>query len=537
MNIPGLVCVIVFYIAIFVIGIIAGRKKKSASLESRLLADRNLGLLISSCSFTASVIGGAYILGTAEVVGRDGLIWAIAPVFFSLSGIFIAYIVLPKIAKDGYTTMFDPIQNKFGKKMGALLFINELVASVIWEASILKSLGTTLSFIIDVDFELSVIASTCVAVVYTFFGGMYSVSFTDIIQFIILSICLVLVIPFVSMNEAVHFERIGSSWTGSLPSNWIGYYIDICLVCFGGGVPWALVYQGAFACRTFGTAQRAMMISTALSLLLLIPPSVVGIAGTVADWNMTSYTGNSTQLFDQWSEVFPMALRYLCPSTVSILGLAAISAAVMSSVDTIVLSTGGVFTRNIYQNILRPQASQTEILWVLRISVLVVGALGVIIAVNVRSIYALSILSGDVMYVAQFPQLICSLWLEYGNTYGSLSGFLIGLTIRILGGEPLLKIPSIIRLPFYDEATDTQLFPFRTFSMICSFMGIAAVSKLTDFIFRRNFISKKFDMFRCFQEENSEDNSKDSKSCRVNDGNCEETENATFLNCDVQTNM
>ncbi|KAK3085989.1 hypothetical protein FSP39_011797 [Pinctada imbricata] len=368
--------------------------------------------------------------------------------------------------KAGYTTMFDPIQNKFGKKMGALIFLNELLANVIWEASILLSLGSSLSFIIDVNFELSVIASTCVAVVYTFFGGMYSVSFTDIIQLTIMSLCLVLVIPFVCMNEAVHFESVGNDWTGSLPTNlWILYYTDICLLCLGGGVPWAYAYQGAFACRTLGIAQKAIMISIGLSLLLIIPPSVVGISGAAADWNMTSYTGNSTLSFDQWSEVFPMALRYLCPSTVSILGLAAISAAVMSSVDTIVLSTGGVFTRNIYQNILHPQASQTEILWVLRISVLVVGALGVIIAVNVRSVYALSVLSGDVMYVTQFPQLICALWLECGNTYGSLCGFLIGLTIRILGGEPLLRIPSIIRFPFYDEATDTQLFPFRTLSM------------------------------------------------------------------------
>lgn len=52
-----------------------------------------------------------------------------------------------------------------------------------------------------------------------------------------------------------------------------------------------------------------------------------------------------------------MVLQYLCPTAVSVIALGALSAAVMSSADSIILAVGSVVARNIYQNILRPNVS------------------------------------------------------------------------------------------------------------------------------------------------------------------------------------
>ena len=108
------------------------------------------------------------------------------------------------------------------------------------------------------------------------------------------------------------------------------------------------------------------------------------------------------------------------------------------------------------------------------------------------------------MYVAHFPQVICALWLPFGNTYGSLIGFILGLLMRILGGEPALGIPAVIKFPFFDEDENVQLFPYKTFAMLCSLLGIVGVSFLTDYIFKRNVIPKKFDIFKCYQEDDPE---------------------------------
>ena len=98
--------------------------------------------------------------------------------------------------------MLDPFQLKYGTNIGGLLFLPALFGETIWTASILSALGrshytvvpvftqlnplwetgSTLSVILDMDHNFAVLSSAAVAVLYTFFGGMYSVALTDVIQ-------------------------------------------------------------------------------------------------------------------------------------------------------------------------------------------------------------------------------------------------------------------------------------------------------------------------------------------------------------------
>ena len=62
-----------------------------------------------------------------------------------------------------------------------------------------------------------------------------------------------------------------------------------------------------------------------------------------------------------------------------------------------------------------------------------------------ESIYGLSYLCSDIIFVVLFPELLCVLYFGYANTYGATFGFFVGFLLRLLGGEPLiseLKMPS-----------------------------------------------------------------------------------------------
>lgn len=147
------------------------------------------------------------------------------------------------------------------------------------------------------------------------------------------------------------------------------------------------------------------------------------------------------------------------------------------------------------------QASDREIVWVFRICVVIVGALGTIIALTVQNVYGLLVLCGDLMAVSQFPQLVCALWLKVGNTYGSLLGMIVGLLMRILGGDQVLGIQAVIHYPYFDPEHNKQIFPFKIIAMLCSLAVIILVSHITHFIFTRNYLSKRFDIFNCFQDQ------------------------------------
>jgi high affinity choline transporter 7 len=91
----------------------------------------------------------------------------------------------------GYHTMLDPFQEKYGAKIGGLLFLPALCGEILWSSAILSALGSTLSVIVGLDTTISVVVSAAVAMLYTLFGGLHSVAYTDVVQVFCIAIGLV----------------------------------------------------------------------------------------------------------------------------------------------------------------------------------------------------------------------------------------------------------------------------------------------------------------------------------------------------------
>merc|ERR1719400_1881050 len=208
-----------------------------------------------------------------------------------------------------------------------------------------------------------------------------------------------------------------------------------------------------------------------------------------------------------------MVLQYLCPPFIAFFGLGSVSAAVMSSADSSVLSASSMFARNVYKLIFRQSASETEIMWVMRIAIFAVGGMATFMALTIPTIYGLWALCSDLVYVILFPQLLMVVHFpDHCNTYGSLFAYCLGLLIRVSGGEPLVFLPALIKYPGFAEPTKeelveaeeegrrpfgTQLFPFRTTAMILSMISLVCVSKIMVWLFKSGKLTKEQDYFRC----------------------------------------
>ena len=95
------------------------------------------------------------------------------------------------------------------------------------------------------------------------------------------------------------------------------------------------------------------------------------------------------------------------------------------------------------------QASEREIIWVMRFGIFGVGVLAMVMGIMIDSIYELWYLCGDLVYVILFPQLVSVIYLDWTNTYGSLAGYIIGLLFRLLGGENAVRLSATIHYPGY----------------------------------------------------------------------------------------
>lgn len=159
------------------------------------------------------------------------------------------------------------------------------------------------------------------------------------------------------------------------------------------------------------------------------------------------------------------------------------------------------------------QATDNEIVWVMRITIFLFGGAATAMALLADSIYGLWFLSSDLVYVIIFPQLISVLFVKGTNTYGSIAGYIIGFLLRISGGEPYLHMEPFICYPgcylehsFGADPVYVQRFPFKTMAMLFSFLGNLGVSYLAKHLFESGILPQKFDFLDSVVAQHSKEN-------------------------------
>ncbi|XP_022206261.2 high-affinity choline transporter 1 [Nilaparvata lugens] len=498
----GLVGIVVFYVLVLAVGIWAGTKQKNNGEEEVLLAGRSLGFSVGVLTLIATWVGGGYINGTAEAFFRDGLLWCQVPIGYSLSLIFGSFLFVKPMREANYVTMLDPFQQKYGQRVGGLLFFPALFGDVFWIASILASLGSSLRVILDINSTVSIIISTIFAAAYTVVGGLYSVTYTDVLQIFCIIIGLILCTPFAYYQEP--FTK-GSSevehWLGHVQHKDFGIWIDGLLLLIFGGIPWQGYFQRVLSIKSTYIAQTMGIAAMFGCIAMAVPAAAVGLIAKSVDWtNVPDFNRNIT--VDDASIIMPLVFKYMTPTWVSFFGLGAVSAAVMSSADSSILASSAMFSRNIYKLTFRPKASEEEVLCVLRIAIVVIALMAAVIALNVDSIYYLSYLCSDLVYVVLFPQLLLVVhWPGGVTTYGCLAAYIVGLALRILGGEQGVGIPAIIHYPWFDEEKQIQRFPFRTLAMLSAMLAHVVVSCLARWLFQAGILyADRWDVLYDFPE-------------------------------------
>ena len=104
------------------------------------------------------------------------------------------------------------------------------------------------------------------------------------------------------------------------------------------------------------------------------------------------------------------------------------------------------------------QASENEIMWVMRVAIFIVGGMATYMALTIPTIYGLWALCSDLVYVILFPQLLCVVHFpEWCNTYGSLFSYCLGLSIRLSGGESLIGLPPLVEFPGFEPPSEEEV--------------------------------------------------------------------------------
>jgi high affinity choline transporter 7 len=178
---------------------------------------------------------------------------------------------------------------------------------------------------------------------------------------------------------------------------------------------------------------------------------------------------------DQPALVLPYLLRYAVPQWVGVLGLGAVAAAVMSSVDSSMLSAASLLSWNGYRRLLNPAATAEQVARLVRWLIVILGVLATVVALTYSSVSALWYLCGDLVYCILFPQLTAALFDARANRTGAIAGLAVSIALRLAGGEGTLGLPNLL----YPAPVDGIEWPFRTVAMLGGLVTLLVVSRLS----------------------------------------------------------
>ncbi|XP_078021929.1 high-affinity choline transporter 1-like [Epinephelus lanceolatus] len=511
-HIPGLIMMVIFYLLVLGTGIWASVKSKKMEktalngwIEVSFLANRRVNLVVGVFTMTATWVGGAFIIGLAETVydPTKGLIWALIPLQMSISFIIGGLFFAKPMRDQNYITMMDPFQRKYGKTLTGLLAIVPFISELMWVPVTLISLGVTVSVFADLPLSLCVWISAAVAITYTVLGGIYSVAFTDVIQLSLVFCSLWLCAPFVlvsdvytDISQTAFNHTYQAPWLGHLESDEVWRWIDNFLALSVGNLAFQDFHQRTLSSNSTSTARTICFIAAGLVLVLGIPPVLIGAVAASTDWNLTSYGSPSPYERGETAMVLPIILLHLTPTAIFIVGMGAIAGAAMSSTDSCLLAATSIFTTNIYK-IIRHQASDKELQWVIRFSIVVVGIVGTSLTYLDSSILAFWILSSDLTYTIMLPQLICILFVRVSNGYGAVAGYVVAFVMRVLCGEPMFNLPVILQFPgcTLEDGVYIQRSPIKTICMLSALVSILMVSYVASLLFNKGILPKRWDVF------------------------------------------
>ncbi len=392
MNIPvpSLVTFLVYLLGMLAIGVIAWRM--TSNLSDYILGGRRLGSAVTALSAGASDMSGWLLLGLPGAIYLAGFaeaaigIGLVAGAYFNWKVIAPRMRVFTEVYGDSLT-LPDYLDHRFttgGRLLRGVSALVILVFFTFYTSAGLVGGATLFKNVFGMDYTAALWIGGLVIVSYTFIGGFLAVSWTDFIQGILMFLALVIV-PVVVVTELGGWQettRVIGGVDPGLLDPWAGF----SLIGFVSLMAWGLGYMGQphilarfMAIRSVGAVKHARWIGMGWMVLALAGSIFTGLAGVA--W-FELHPDRTGDLADNAEVVFILLTQVLFNPWVAGFLLAAILAAVMSTVDSQLLVCSSAVSEDLYLGWLRPNASQGELVWVSRIAVVVIALIALGIAMD-----------------------------------------------------------------------------------------------------------------------------------------------------------
>lgn len=459
MNIEALISLGGYFVLMLGIGLYAFRQSSGDS-AGYLLGGRRLSPAVGALSAGASDMSGWILLGLPGAVFVAGLSEAWIAIGLIVGAFFNYLLVAPRLRvytelADDAITIPDFFEKRFDDKSRTLRILSSIVIIIfftVYTSSGVVAGGKLFEASFGLDYTLGLLLTVSVVIAYTMFGGFLAVSLTDFVQGCIMFVALVIV-PVVAVQVLGGLGEAASVLEAENPAllslleaaNSDGTARGVGFVALISLLAWGLGYFGQphiivrfMALRSVKDVPMARHIGMTWMIIAVLGAVGVGLAGRAFvlsnESSVAEYLSGKGGLaaFDA-ETIFIVLSQILFHPLVAGFLLAAILAAIMSTISSQLLVSSSSLTEDFYKVFLRKDATDKELVTIGRLSVLAVAVVAVLMALD-RSSNILTLVSNAWFgFGSAFgPVVLLSLYWSKMNRLGALAGMLTGAGVVLL---------------------------------------------------------------------------------------------------------
>lgn len=420
---------VVAYIAIqFGVGAWVARRIRTE--RDYINAGRTLGPVLGAFTVFATWFGAEAIVGTGGEVYQRGLAGAESDPFgYSAALIIVGIFFAAALWRRGLTTFADFFRERYSPAVEKLVVLVLLPGSIFWAAAQIRAFGQIVSSVSDIDVGVATKVAAVLIVAYTVLGGLLADAINDFVHGITVIVGLGLLAILASIElgglsaslAAVPVERltlvpIAEASPLEVAERWA--------VPIGGTIVAVELISRILGCRSAAVAARATVTGGLLYLAVGLIPVYIGL---VAPQILS--TGLAAESIEQ---VVPEMAAKLMPDLLFVLFAGALISAILSTIDSVLLSSASQVSHNIFVRML-PSATEKQKLLSVRLTVVALAAVAYGIAHYSTSIRDLVEVAAAAGSTGVLVSLVIGMNSNFGGTPSAIAALAVGTTTWLTG--------------------------------------------------------------------------------------------------------
>lgn len=440
-------------VAIFLLFAYVGYRssKQVKNMSDFTLASGNLGKIKSAFSLAATEFGGSSLVGAMALCYTVGVAgawwdWSAVPAFVLLGIFFIGKIKLPHMV-----TVTDFFEKRYCRKAKLFASIMHLLAIATQLSTQFMVGAVALNGVLGVPKAVGLLVSVGMVVLYTMAGGLVAVVNTDVVQFVIIVVSILVALP-ISLYHAGGFgglrEALPDSFF-SFGSMDMGTVASWCLFCFFTYATSQHYIQRIFASKDKATARFSFIFTGVSYFFYGLCVSIIGIC----------IAALIPGLQDP-NQGYSLLIRDFMPAGVAGLILGGIFAASMSTASSMLLAASTLFVNDIYEPLAskRKDHSEQRSLKTIRVVTFAICALSLVVSMLMNNIVNIMYLGGLFYSTAVFFPLIIGLFWRRATAPAAFCSMIAAVVAGLVSEFFLAgQMPGLLGMPSNMMAALTSL--------------------------------------------------------------------------------